>query len=70
MPPPSFMAQKLGMHTRKFRIDTGIKLTFEVGIVGWILVQRGLTFPFARQVSQCRAELQLLSATHVCPSWS
>jgi hypothetical protein len=60
-------------HTRKFRIDMGINefvLTFEVGIKGWILVQRGLTFPFATQVSQWRPELQLLSTTHVCPSWS
>jgi hypothetical protein len=42
--------------------------TFEVGFVGWARVHLGRTFPFATHVSQCKPELQFLSAKHICPS--
>jgi len=44
--------------------------TFEVGLMGWMRVHLGRTFPLATHVSQCRPESQFLSATHVCPSCS
>lgn len=40
--------------------------TFEVGIIGWIRVHLGSTFPFATHVSQCKPESQFLSFMHVC----
>lgn len=42
--------------------------TFEVGLMGWMRVHLGRTFPLATHVSQCKPESQFLSATHVCPS--
>jgi len=42
--------------------------TFEEGLMGWMRVHLGRTFPLATHVSQCRPESQFLSATHVFPS--
>uniref|UniRef100_A0A2P2NL07 PI-PLC X domain-containing protein At5g67130-like n=1 Tax=Rhizophora mucronata TaxID=61149 RepID=A0A2P2NL07_RHIMU len=61
------LAYELWVVSHVYRLN-GKPFTFEVGITGWILVQRGRRFPFATHVSQCSPASQFLSATHVCPS--